>query len=389
MQGPGADLGPPGSDTASDAEAWLLEPSPDSPLFADFYEPQSGTITHVIPDFQADDDVQTTYVLELERQRARYLADAEETARAAFSDRSTTIESELDVLRKRIEDRKSDAQYAVDEYKRRFPARTRFGRPTPPTFFDNVRTFGGAWRLYRSIGDAIGAVTTSRMRLRKLKEEAEELRSELRTALADARSVAQEHTESAQWLEELADRDFDFRVLKQRNDDIVAERAAYEKRLRSGRVSDEEIRDRYFAEHRVKPISLPLIGVIFYRIVKFGRLSYFLLRDLDKLLYALPYEERLELVRDYVFDIFEGDGKIEARPHLRANSHSPMSLLDHFVECSGNRDAAAWEAYNKRREWMAEPSPSASMPEDDSLESAVRAALRDTVTVGSPERPSR
>jgi hypothetical protein len=331
---------------------------------------------YAVPDFAADAKVVDDFEAEVKRLRAEHLAADERAVRENFAGRFEELQTGLQAIDDFVEERKHEAHQSLEKYRQRFPARMKHGRPAPPSFFDNLCSFGVAWRLYRSFMDATGQITYARIKQRKLRLEKNGLDNEVQTAVALSRLAAHQHTESPLWLVELADEDPDFRRLKDRHDAVVAEREDYAARLIEGNVSDEEQRDRFFAEQHVESLALPIAGFIFFRIVTFGELSYYILRDLKKQFYALPYDDRLEPVRDFVFDVFRIDDEtIEARQHLDPDTFRPTGLLEHFVACSDHHDTFAWDLYNERRTWMMAPPPVHSMPEDESLETDVRRLL--------------
>jgi hypothetical protein len=218
-------------------------------------------------------------------------------------------------------------------------------------------------------------------------EKEERLEVDLKRALAEAERTARESVGTPEWIERLASEDRDFATLKARVDAIAAERAAYTERLNAGHVSDAERRDRWFAEHDVHPISLPVTGIMFYRIVSFGSLAYFIVRDLKKQLFAIPYDARIEPIINGVFDIYRvGDG-FEVRQCLHPDK-LPFTILNHFIACCDGQDMFGREAYRQQRAWMRNRPSVRTMPDDSSVENQVRRLLVSFApTIPSPMAP--
>jgi hypothetical protein len=104
-------------------------------------------------------------------------------------------------------------------------------------------------------------------------------------------------------------------------------------------VSLDEVRLRSFAEADIRHVTLPIDGLLFYRIDQFESQTYFIMRDLRRQLYALPYDRRLEPILGGVFDIRRAGSGYEVRAARDARM-ARITVLDHFVACSENREAA-------------------------------------------------
>jgi hypothetical protein len=312
---------------------------------------EAGASTYAVPNFREDERTQTQYKASLERRVKAYHAEAEAAVRRTFTAKREALTVELAACETMIESRVKGAQAAMAAYRIRYPHRLVKGRPVKPSFVEWLISFGAASRLYRAVADANTAVQEAQTNQRRLAHKNEELDNELGRALAHAAEKAKETTSSAEWLAELH-HDKAFGALKQRVDDIDRERERYAKRLESGRVSDEEQRDRKFAQDDVQPVDVPMTGVMFYRIDVFGTSAYYILRDLEKKLFALPYDPRLEYLIDGVFDIYRvGDG-FDVRQRVHEESKLPFTILDHFFVCNDRQDIVARAAYREQRAWI-------------------------------------
>jgi hypothetical protein len=112
-------------------------------------------------------------------------------------------------------------------------------------------------------------------------------------------------------------------------------------------VSDEEQRDRAMGEQKLTPTELPIMGAIIGKVARFGKLSYFQLRDLEKKESLLSYDPRLDPLRNCVFDVYSVAGAVAAK--LKRNDNgTAFRVADHFKACWRNQDKAE-ELYGQHR----------------------------------------
>jgi hypothetical protein len=311
----------------------------------------AGSSTYTVPNFREDERTQQQYKASLERRVKAYHAEAEAAVRRTFTAKREALTTELSACELMIENRVKAAQAAMAAYRVRYPHRLVKGKPIKPSFMEWLMSFGAASRLHRAVTDANSAVLEAQTNQRRLAHKNEELDNELGRALAHAQEKAKETTSSPEWLAEIH-HDKAFGALKQRVDDIEHERERFAKRLEAGRVSDEELRDRKFAQDDIQPVDVPLTGMMFYRIDVFGNLSYFIIRDLEKKLYALPYDPRLEYIIDGVFDVYRVADGYDVRQRVHEESKLPFTILDHFFICNDRQDIVARAAYREQRAWI-------------------------------------
>jgi hypothetical protein len=286
-----------------------------------------------------------------------------------------------------IASRTEAAQKAMAAYRLRYPNRMQKGRPVKPSFVEWLTSFGRATRLYRDVTEANSAVIEAQTNQRRVAHKLEVIDSELTRALAAAEDKAKQTTASEEWLADLH-RDRAMADLKARVDAIEHERDSYAKRLEAGRVSDDEKRDRTFAEQDIHAVELPLTGVMFYRVDAFGSLVYLILRDLEKHLFALPYDPRLESIIDGVFDIYRVADSYDVRQRIHAESKLPFTILDHFYNCNDRQDIVARAAYREQRGWMkAERSYRATPCSMDLERDIIKLLAEFALTIPSPRAP--
>jgi hypothetical protein len=308
-------------------------------------------LTITIPNFAEDARTQQHYKSSLERRIKAFHSEQETAVRRSFTAKKEALTAEVAAAEMMIANRVEAAQKAMAAYRLRYPNRIAKGRAVKPSFIEWLTSFGAATRLYRAVTDANSAVIEAQTNQRRVAHKLELIDSELGRALAAAEDKAKQTTASEEWLADLH-RDRAMAELKTRVDAIEHERESYAKRLEAGRVSDDEKRDRTFAEQDIRPVDMPLTAVMFYRIDTYGTLSYFILRNLEKTLFALPYDPRLESIVDGVFDIYRVADSIDVRQRIHEESKLPFTILDHFYHCSDRQDIVARAAYREQRAWM-------------------------------------
>jgi hypothetical protein len=344
-------------------------------------------LTITIPNFTEDARTQQQYKTTLERRIKAYHSEQESAVRRSFVAKKESLTAELSVAENMIAARNVTAQKAMSAYRLRYPHRMQKGRPVKPSFLEWLFSFGGATRLYRNVTEANSAVIEAQTNQRRLGHKLEVIDSELSRALAATEEKAKETTSSPEWLADLH-RDRALGDLKIRVDAIEHERESYAKRLEAGRVSDDEKRDRTFAEQNIHMVELPLTGVMFYRVDAFGSLVYFILRDLEKRLFALPYDPRLESIVDGVFDIYRVADSYDVRQRVHAESKLPFTILDHFFNCCDRQDAASRAAYREQRAWMKPARSYPATPCSMDLERDIIKLLAEFAqTIPSPRAP--
>ena len=112
-------------------------------------------------------------------------------------------------------------------------------------------------------------------------------------------------------------------------------------------MSDAEQRDRAMGEQKIAWTELPVMGAIIGKVARFGQLSYFQLRDLERKEMLLSYDPRLDPLRNCVFDIYAVAGSVAAK--LKRNDNgTAFRVADHFKACWRNQEKAE-ELYGQHR----------------------------------------
>lgn len=294
-----------------------------------------------IPDFEKDAQAIAAYDEARVRYERREAADAEQRTRATFEKKREIIRAEIAVAAALLEERKSKAEMALRAYAARYPKRIDRNKPARPSFWEQLFSFGIAGRMYnRAVATAADALQAQSLRRRKEHDE-EELEQQLKRALYLQEDAIKKKFESPDGVEAFHARP-GVAVLWKRYQEIKAERANYADRLEKGMVPPEEQRDREFAERKVVQLEVPFSGVTIIRVVRYGQMMYFLLRDLERKLFHLAYEQRLEALIDNVIDVYRLADAYEARLSRGADGR-PMSVADHYATVFKDEEIARLE----------------------------------------------
>lgn len=328
-----------------------------------------------IPNFRDDERAAQRYASLLERRIKDYYREHDRSIRDNAAQkrdelRLALFEAELEYNR-----RKEVADIARAAYAKSFPNNVKKMRLVVPSTIDNMKSLGAAQKLYTAAREAWLAAETAASNIRRLEHNEPQIDIELEKALERAPVVCKEVTESEKWLTEVHLEE-ELGGAKARVEAIAAEREEFAQRLAAGTVPPDELRLRAFAEAGVKPVTLPIDAFVFLRIEQYGPQAYFILRDIGKKLYSLPYDRRLEPLLDGVYDIFKNNNDFTVRRAIRVNTRVPYTLPEHFVSCAGNQEAGM-EEFRQFRAWIRERRMLETMTEAGELETKVIGLLVD------------
>ena len=305
-----------------------------------------------IPDFERDAQAIAAYEDAKIRYERREAQDAEAKARAAFNKKRDVIRAEIAVAASLLEEKQSRAKKALENFARHYPNRMDKNRPIKPGFWENLTSLGRARRMYwRCINATEDARQAQTLRRRKEHDE-EELEQQLKRSLYLQEESIKKRLESPEGIAQFHARP-GIAVLWKRVEEINAERAAYAARLEKGDVSPQEQRDREFAERKITQLEAPFAGASIIRVSRYGDFTYYILRDLEKRLYRLSYDPRLEPLLDTVFEVYRLADSYEAK-QSRAQDGRPLSGLDHYQLILKDEELARSE-YRKQRNALRAP----------------------------------
>jgi hypothetical protein len=305
-----------------------------------------------IPDFEKDAQSIAAYEDARVRFERREGTDAESRTRSAFDKKREIIRAEIAVAASLLQEKKEKAEKALKAYASRYPHRIDRNKPVKPSLWESLFSFGGAGRTYnRAIDTAAEAVQAQTLRRRKEHDE-EELDQQLKRALYLQEDAIKKKLESPEGVNAFHARP-GVAVLHKRVEEIKAERTNYVARLERGDVPPQEQRDREFAERKISQLEVPFAGVTIVRVVRYGSLTYFLLRDLERKLYHLAYDPRLESLIENVVDVYRLADSYEVRLG-RGGDGRPMPVADHYAANFKDEEVARSE-YRKARTQLRSP----------------------------------
>ncbi len=305
-----------------------------------------------IPDFEKDAQSIAAYDEARLRFERREATDAESKTRQAFEKKREAIRAEIAVAASLLEERKIKAQKAFNAYSARYPHRIDGKRPVKPSFWESLFSFGSAGRLFRRATQTAADATAAQTLRRRKEHDEEELEQQLKRAIYLQEEAIKKRMESQEGTDAFHARP-GMAALYKRVEEIKAERAAYKARLERGEVPPLEQRDREFTERKIAHLEAPFSGATVVRVVRYGDLSYFLLRDLERHLFYLPYDPRLEQIIDHVFDVYRIADAFEAKL-TRAADGRPMPALQHYLTNYKDEEVARSE-FRKARTALRTP----------------------------------
>jgi hypothetical protein len=302
--------------------------------------------SYEIPDFEKDAKDLEAYEDAKRRYQRQQLASAEHAIQTSFAQKRDQLQREIKNGKTFEDERRTTAQYTTRQYANAYPIHVDKKGVNAPTFFENLFSFGRAGRLYRAAFVAAEALDQLRQAMRKREEQLGALDEQMNRAIYLKEEAIKKSLESDAGLNEFHERP-EIKPIFKRTEKIRKERAEYEKRLERGEVSDEEQRDRAMSEQKLTPTELPIMGAIIAKVARFGNLSYFQLRDLEKKESLLSYDPRLDPLRNCVFDVYAVAGTVAAK--LKRNDNgTAFRVADHFKACWRNQDKAE-ELYGQHR----------------------------------------
>jgi hypothetical protein len=318
----------------NDAEEEPLPHGPEVPLPYD------------IPDFEKDAKDLDAYEDAKRRYQRQQLASAETAIQTSFAQKRDQLQREVKNGKSFEDERRTAAQYTTRMYANAYPIHVDKKGVNPPAFFENLFSFGRAGRLYRAAFVAAEALDQLRQAMRKREEQLAALDDQLKRAVYLKEEAIKKSLESESGLNEFHERP-EIKPIFKRIEKVKKERADFAKRVERGVVTDEEQRDRAMAEQKLTPTELPIMGAIIGKVARFGNLSYFQLRDLEKKESLLSYDPRLDPLRNCVFDVYSVAGTVAAK--LKRNDNgTAFRVADHFKACWRNQDKAE-ELYGQHR----------------------------------------
>ena len=311
----------------------------------------------IIPDFEKDAQSIAAYDEARVRYERREAGDAESRTRNSFTKKRDAIRAEIAAAASLLDERRLKAEKAFKAYANRYPLRVDRNKPQKPSIWESLLSLGTAGRMYnRAVATAAEAIAAQTLRRRKEHDE-EELEQQLKRALYLQEDAIKKKLEGPEGIAAFHARP-GVAVLHKRVEEIKLERARYAQRLEKGEVPPPEQRDREFTERRISQLEAPFASVTIVRVARYGPLSYFLLRDLERKLYHLAYDPRLEPLIENVLDVYRLADSFEAKLS-RGPDGRPLAVADHYAANFKDEEVARSEY---RRARTALRTPRADLP---------------------------
>jgi hypothetical protein len=330
-----------------------------------------GDAVSGVVDFERDEAAVAAY----ESAKLAYIRaitmDAENRLRDAFSRKREAINDELANLRALAKERQAAASAAAAGYALRLPHRVRKGGVRPPSIWERLRTFNRIDAWYRAAVKAAAELDDVNDLVRKRRDRLDAIERETRRSIYLREEAVRKKLQTPEGLASLhADPMVRHAFAKLQG--VMNERAKYDERVKRGEVPPHEARDRDMAQRGQSFATLPLQGVMIARIVRYGPLEYYVLRDLNGRESLLACDPALEPLRDVVFELTHSAAGYEAALRHTAEG-APMRVLDHLKACFSSGDAS--ELYARHRAALRADRPAAKTPPRDEAEAETIAML--------------
>lgn len=367
----------------SPTEALTVEPEPEPASEGQELEEPPP---YEIPDFEKDARDLEIYEDAKRRYTRQLISSAEHAIQTSFAQKREQLQREIKNARSFEDERRASALHTTRQYANSYPHHVDKRGITPPSFFENLFSFGRAGRLYRAAFVAGEALEALRTAIRKREEALGALESQLSRAIYLKEEQIKKSMETEAGINEFHERP-EIKPIFVRVEKVRREREDYNRRIERGDVTDEEQRDRAMAEFKLGYAEMPLSGVIIAKVEHFGGLTYFRLRDLEKKETLLSYDPRLDGLRNAVFDVYSVAGTVAAK--IRRNDNgTAFRVADHFKACWRNQDTAE-EMYSQHRAALREDRGLAPMTPRNEAEAEVieRLASLAQAVEGGQSRP--
>jgi hypothetical protein len=337
-----------------------------------------------IPDFDRDERDLNAYEDAKRRYQRQQISSAETAIQTSFAQKREQLQKEIKNARSFEDERRASALHTTRQYANSFPHHVDKRGVQPPSFFENLFSFGRAGRLYRAAFVAGEALEALRTAIRKREEALGALEGQLSRAIYLKEEQIKKTLETEAGINEFHERP-EIKPLFLRTEKIRKERTDYQARLDNGDVTDEEQRDRGMAEFKLAFTELPIMGAIIARVARFGGLTYFQLRDLEKKETLLSYDPRLDGLRNAVFDVYSVAGTVAAKIKRNDNG-TAFRVADHFKACWRNQDKAE-ELYSAHRAALREDRGLAPMEPRNEAEAEVIERLANLAQIVGDSQP--
>ena len=298
-----------------------------------------------LPEFHSDSAVTQAY----EDAKMRFVRSKSSTAEQRLRDLHATrldaLNEEIASLRVVFAGCQSAAISSANSYALRAPHLVTKDALRPPSLWERVRTWNRIEGYYREAQRCADELEEVRATLRARRERIELLETETRRSIYLREEAVRKSLQTPEGLAALR-RDPFVHAAFVKMQAMHAERVRYNALVASGAIPPQQARDRDMAERGMLFAFAPLKNVIIGGTVRYGVLSYYVLRDGAENETLLPCDPALEALRDRVFDIEDSRDGFNATLQRNPDGR-PKAVLDHLKTHYSGDEAA--ERYARHR----------------------------------------
>lgn len=298
--------------------------------------------TYAIPDFQADEAAIKALEVKLAHLISISLQAGLEKVRAAHAARRRELVAEAAFFETLAREAAEEVTVATKQFhasvNRDTDDRLEL-RAAPTLLFEEIKTLGRAGRRHGAMLRAEAKSAKLAKRVREMRVAVEKHDGLLAQLLLTRETDWRKHFESAEGHAELL-RDPRIGKLAAQVDAIHAEREAFEKRLKDGRVGVDELRAREMSREKLAFLTGKVEGLYFTGQVVYEECRYFRLRDRTGRDWLLDWDEELLELERFEFNIAQlDDGSYRVERAIWSNRrvgearmHDPKRLLTDGVD---------------------------------------------------------
>ena len=272
----------------------------DAPLRVEPAKP-----SYAIPDFRADDAAIKALEVKIAHLISISLQAGMETVRGKHAARRRELVASAMFFENLAREAVEEVAVATKQFnasvKRNTDDRHEL-RAAPTLLFEEIKTLGYAGRMHRAMLRAEARSAKLAKRVREAQIAVEKHDALLAKLLLTRETDWRKHFESETGQAELR-RDGRIARLAAQVDGIHAERAAFEKRLKDGRVGVDELRAREMAREKLAFLAGKVDGLYFNGHVQYEDCKYFRLRDRTGRDWLLDWDEELVDLERFEFNI--------------------------------------------------------------------------------------
>ncbi len=262
---------------------------------------EASQASHAIPDFQADDAAIKALEVKIAHLISISIMAGLEAVRAAHAAERKELVAAVAFFEPLVRKATDEVKASTKRFHASVNRETR-DRAAPKLLFEELRTLGRAGHWHRAMLRAETRLERLNKRIRETQIAVERHDGLLMPLLMTRETEWRRHFESDEGQAELR-RDPRIARLAAQVNAIHAERTAFDKRFKAGRVGVEEFRAREMARERLAFLAGNVDGLYFNGHVHYGDHRYFRLRDRSGRDWLLDWDEELVELEKFEFNI--------------------------------------------------------------------------------------